>query len=298
MVADIPGVRSGKSEETAMNTTTNTTTNSIDKTPVAGSPRFRRTSISMTALAGAGMLLLAACGGSGDETSVADAAGTVPEGVLTTPGRAPAGADGFEQFAPIDEGTYTLESLGVPVTVTLEGDWWVQPNVLGHTVFSHPDSQRPADRDVVFLRPNTLSDPTQPGAGVDEQVPWELDDIEGWLDNVIDGIVVAGPEQTTIGGRDAVYFEVDIANTATCGPHDYCAGFVINTMDGNGISGWSFEYSFHQRVWWVDGGDHEPLVIIASVPSGLQAFVDDADQLLDSLEIGDPGPHPVADPGV
>jgi hypothetical protein len=267
-----------------MNTTTNTTTN----TPAP--LRFRRSAISKVALAGAGVLLLAACGGSGDDAAVVDAAGTIPEWLLD-------GADGFRQQAPVDPGTYELESLGIPVTVTLEGDWWVRPNELGHTVFSHPDSARPGDRDVVFLRPTSLADPTQPGGGVDEQVAWALDDIEGWLDNVIDGIVVAGPEQTQIGGRDAVYFEAEIADKATCGPHDYCAGFIINTMNETSISGWSFEYGFDQRVWWVDGGDHEPLVIIASVPSGIQNFVEDADRVLDSLVIGEPGPHPVPNPG-
>ena len=145
--------------------------------------------------------------------------------------------------------------------------------------------------------PDLLSDPTQPGGGVDEQVAWPLDDIEGWLDNVVDGIVVAGPEPTQIGGRDAVYFEAEITDEATCGTFDYCAGFVINTIDDQGISGWSFEYGYHQRVWWVDGGDQPPLVIIAGIPSGSQNFVEDADQVLDSLVIGEPGPHPVADPG-
>ena len=108
------------------------------------------------ALAGAGVLLLAACGGSGDDAAVVDAAGTIPEWLLD-------GADGFRQQAPVDPGTYELESLGIPVTVTLEGDWWVRPNELGHTVFSHPNSARPGDRDVVFLRPTSLADPTQPG---------------------------------------------------------------------------------------------------------------------------------------
>ena len=52
-------------------------------------------------------------------------------------------------------------------------------------------------------------------------------------------------------------------------------------------------------MWWVDGGDHEPLVIIASTHSSDSgvSFQGDADQLLATLAIGEPGPHPVSDPG-
>ena len=32
-------------------------------------------------------------------------------------------------------------------------------------------------------------------------------DIEGWLDNLVDGIVTSGPEETEIGGMPAIYFE-------------------------------------------------------------------------------------------
>jgi hypothetical protein len=147
------------------------------------------------------------------------------------------------------------------------------------------------------LRPTVLADPTQPGAPVDAQVDWPLDDIDGWLDNLVDGIVTEGSESTRIGGRDAVYFEVEITDDRVCGSSDYCAGFVINTFDDNSISGWAFEPGFHQRVWWVDGGDHEPLLIIAGTQSTDLSFQETADQLLSTLTIGDPQPHPVADPG-
>jgi hypothetical protein len=214
-------------------------------------------------------------------------------------GAAPVGVDGLAQYAAIEPGTYKLGSLGTPVTITIDGDWWVQPNIAGHTVFSHPDSSSTGDRDAVLLRPTFIADPTQPGAPVDEQVAWSLDDIDGWLDEVVDGIVTSEPEATQFGGRDAVYFEVEITNEDVCGTSGYCAGFIINTIDDDGISGWSFEPGFHQRVWWVDGGDHEPLVIIASTPSddsGL-SFQSDADQLLGTIQIGDPQPHPVPNPG-
>ncbi len=207
----------------------------------------------------------------------------------------PPGVDGFAQDALLAPGTYEVSALGTPFTITIAGDWFVQVNEPGHTVFSHPEAERMGDRDVVFLRPTLLADPTNPGASLDRQVWWPLDDIEGWLDKLVDGIVAAGPEQTEIGGRPAVYFEVEITNEDVCGTFGYCAGFIINTFyDVGGISGQSFERGFRHRVWWVDGGDEPPLVIIASTRSGDRSFEARADELLGSLVIGEPGPHPLA----
>ena len=55
-------------------------------------------------------------------------------------------------------------------------------------------------------------------------------------------------------------------------------------------------HALSDRPLWVDGGDQSPLVIIAGAPSGIEGFRDTADQLLDSLVIGEPGPHPDPDP--
>jgi hypothetical protein len=208
----------------------------------------------------------------------------------------PPGVDGFAQDALLAPGTYEVSALGTPFTITIADDWFVEVNEPGHTVFSHPETERMGDRDVVFLRPTLLADPTNPGASVDRQVWWPLDDIEGWLDSLVDGIVAAGPEHTEIGGRPAVYFEVEITDDDVCGTFGYCAGFIINTFyDVGGISGLSFERGFRHRVWWVDGGDQPPVVIIASTPSGDRSFEARADELLGSLVIGKPGPHPLGE---
>jgi hypothetical protein len=136
-------------------------------------------------------------------------------------------------------------------------------------------------------------DPTKSEADVSEQAPWPLDDIEGWAENIVDGIVTAGPERTQIGGRDAVYFEVEIASRDVCRSDDFCIGFVISTIDEfGGISGWAFELGFHHRIWWVDGGDEPPVLIIAATASADRSFQVQADELLDALVIGDPQPHP------
>ncbi len=200
------------------------------------------------------------------------------------------GVDGLG--GPIEPGTIEITALGTPLTLTFDDGWMSPLNVLGHTIVGGQDSDVVGD--VTFLRPHLLTDPTQPGAAVGAQVPWPLDDIEGWLDNLIDGIVTGGPEQVQIGGRDAVYFEAEITDRDVCGDFGYCAGFLVNTIDEQGnISGWAFQPTVHQQVWWVDQGDEPPLVIIVTTPSGRPDFENRAAELLDTLVIGEPAPHPI-----
>lgn len=112
---------------------------------------------------------------------------------------------------------------------------------------------------------------------------------------MVDGVISSEPTRTEIGGREAVYFEAEIADDFTCGP-SYCAGFLVNTITPEyGLSGWSFEPGFHQRIWVVDGAGEPPLVIVASTPSGDRSFQADADGLIDRLVIGEPQPHPAPD---
>ena len=103
-----------------------------------------------------------------------------------------------------------------------------------------------------------------------------------------------GPEEIEVGGRSAVYFEAEVTDPDVCGPLQHCAGFVINTFLGpSQVSAWSFEPGVHHRVWWIDGGDHPPLVIIAANLAGNQDFGAPVDALLEGLVIGEFGPHPV-----
>lgn len=57
------------------------------------------------------------------------------------------------------------------------------------------------------------------------------------------------------------------------------------------------ELGVHQRIWWIDGGAEAPLVIIAGTPGNDRSYQTKADELLDSLVIGEPQAHPDADDG-
>ncbi len=204
----------------------------------------------------------------------------------------PRGVDGFDLRVPIPPGTYELHALGTPFTLTIPEDWSMADNIPGATGFIEPLSGR---GELWFFRPTLLADPAQPQADVGDQTWWPLDDIDGWLSNLIDDIVTTGPERTEIGGRSAVYFEAEPANSV-CGGLPHCAGFVINTFLGpSAVSAWSFEPGSVDRVWWVDGGDEAPFVIIASALADDLEFQNRTDELLASLEIGEPLPHPAVD---
>jgi hypothetical protein len=92
----------------------------------------------------------------------------------------------------------------------------------------------------------------------------------------------------------AWYFETEVTDPEVCGPFSHCVGFIINAFLGPSyVSAWSFTPGFHHRIWWVDGGDQPPLAIIAGTSSDDRSGQVQADALLDSLVIGEPGPHPV-----
>lgn len=209
----------------------------------------------------------------------------------------PTGVDGFELNTQVLAGTYELEALGTPFSLTLDSGWTIVQNIPGAVGFTPTGAGSAGllSDQVWFFRPTILGDPSQPGADVGDMVFWPLDDIEGWLDALIDGIVSGGPETTRFGGQPALYFEADVEEKV-CGPFSHCAGFVINTFLGpSQVSAWAFEPGAQDRVWWVDGGEHEPFVVIVRGQPGDTDFREWADVLLDSLRIGEHLPHPAGD---
>lgn len=195
------------------------------------------------------------------ETTAADDSG----GILTL------------QFAPIPEGMWRVESLGTAFDVDIEGDWWIQPNGQGWAVFTHPDSVGPGERDVVFIRPTALTDPTDPGAPEGED--WAVDDIEGWLAAIIDGVVVSAPADTEVGGAEGIVFEVETDSTA---------GFVTSPGGDK-----AFDPGFHYTVYWLDQGEHEPIAIVVGARTGDFAdWIPTADSLLANVTFDEPAPYP------
>ena len=170
--------------------------------------------------------------------------------------------------------------------------WWVQPNSFGHFVLTDEASQGPGDRDIVMIRPSNLSDPDQPGAPVEEQAgDWPLADIDGWLAALIPGVVDGEPVATTIGGLDAVQFDVSITDEVECG-REVCVGFATNRL----VNSLWFDRGTGYRVWWIDGGDESPIAIDIG-DGGDPEFIERAQAVLDTVTFESVGPNPIPSEG-
>ena len=190
---------------------------------------------------------------------------------------------------PLEANTYRVDTLGTAFSITIPDDWWVQENRAGVTMFTHPESsQSRGDRDVVFVRPTQTAYPLDPSRGVTDM--GRTFEIERWLDDLVDGLIVSGPSGTRLGGEDAIYFDVRISPEVGCVPSpDFCVIFAMS----RGIDGVVFRKGIDYRVWWVDGGEFEPVAVV--VGAGLQGeeFFEEANVILDTLAFGEWAPHPV-----
>lgn len=269
-------------------------------------------------------LIAAACSSSDTETTAeaVDAATTVPEPDETTttateaadeetvdaevdseteeadepsepavPATFAADADLLDgQFMPLEPGTYRVDTVGTPFSFTAEEQLWIQPNDAAHFVLSHPSSRGPDDRDLVFYRVSDLADPAAPNATPEEQEgKWARDDIEGWLDSVIDEVEVSNRTEVALGDRTALRFDVELANGTECSPDGFCVGFATNRL----LNGISFSHNFTYRIWWIDQGAESPLVVSAATNRPTGGWFDTAEAVMATVAFGDTAPNPI-----
>lgn len=196
------------------------------------------------------------------------------------------------EFAPVPAGRYRIETIGAPFLIEIPDGWFVQPNSSGHFVITDPSSQGPGDRDIVMIRPSNLADPDDPAAPREEQDgDWPVDDIGGWLDALVPGIVDGEPVDTAIGGLDAVQFDVAIPDEFECGD-DFCAGFATNRL----VNSMWFDRGTGYRVWWIDGGEESPIAINIGDGSNPE-FTARAEAVLETLTFESVGPNPIPSEG-
>ena len=121
-----------------------------------------------------------------------------------------------------------------------------------------------------------------------EQEGWDLNDIDGWLDNVPETISITNRRPSTIGGRDATSFDLTVTSDFTCGP-DFCAGFVANGER----AGLAFEPNIDYRVFWITEQVGGPIAVIVGAGAIGPSWFDDAAPVLASVGFGPSGPHPI-----
>ncbi len=210
-----------------------------------------------------------------------------------TPTVAPVGLDPaaellVAQEVTIDAGSYRVETLGTPFTLTLGQRWAVQPNRDGRFVISDPRATAPGQNDLIFLRASQLIDPTNPRAPATERGEgWPVHDIGGWIDAVIPEIQVTNVEDTTVGGSQAITFDVEVADELGC-VTGACIEFATNTR-----SDAFFGPDALYRVWWISQGDLDPIIVVASALQPPDEYLALVDAVIASLAIGDPAPNPV-----
>lgn len=192
------------------------------------------------------------------------------------------------EYDSVPPGHYRVETIGAAFTISFDEEWWVQPNSDAQVVLTAPDSYDEGDRDLVMIRPSHLADPDRPGAPIEEQTgAWPIDDIEGWVEALIPGVVSCKPVQTTFGGLDAVMFDVAITDDVECGDN-YCVGFATNRA----VNGTGFFRRIGQRVWWIDGGDHSPIAVIVG-DGGDATFTEHAQEVIDTIVFESIDPNPI-----
>ena len=196
---------------------------------------------------------------------------TAPTGELLVEARGDLAA-----FTPFGTGTYTMIELGTPVTFTVEGAWWTRPVDKGVFVISTPESSEPADHDITFARPTGLIDPATNEPSIDGS------DLQRWLDLAPDTVSIGEPSPTSVGGLDAVVFDVVVSDDAGCGFDDLtgCVSFVaVGPIEG------FFKVGFLYRVHWIEHLDG-PIVVVSATTVSDPAWLDTAREVIETIEFG------------
>ena len=101
-----------------------------------------------------------------------------------------------------------------------------------------------------------------------------------WLDNLSSGVGVSDRVDTTLGGRPSVQFDIQLTNDVNWG--DAGVGFVT-TRHGDQVT---FAQGRDYRVWWIDGDVGEAMAVIVSAATTEHSFLEQAEELLDTLAFG------------
>ena len=164
----------------------------------------------------------------------------------------------------------------------------MQPNEPGFFVLSDPASSGPDDRDIVFVRATGLPDPSATNVNSQDRPEWPLDDIDGWLDNLAEGITITDRQNVKLGDRSAVRFDLRVEDEFECRP-EFCMVFVLASGESGGKA---LNPGVDFRIHWINEGD-SPIVVITG--SGLEGapFFERAEAVMATLAFGDQQPHPI-----
>lgn len=194
---------------------------------------------------------------------------------------------------PIESGPYlsTSTAFGVPFSFTLEEvdgrvPWVELRRSPWEVGLIHPESSEIGDRELVFMVAHRLSDPETL-----REPTWPVGDIDGWLEALGPEVLVAGPTEISVAGREAVRFTM-----SALAPCDTVEGDVMNlpcdtvAFSAEGTGGQLFLESTlaEYEVWWVPGvdGDLAFVAFAAAYPSNWDRWRPTVEAVVESLGIG------------
>lgn len=184
-----------------------------------------------------------------------------------------------------EAGTYQIDTLGTRFTFTVEETRGLLVNENDVVLITDFLSRNADDRTIVFRRTPLLPDPAAPTDVFDRRTGWPADDLLGWLEAASDNVAATGPMSTTIGGRDALFVELDFP----CRGANCVANLPIEVPELP-----MFTPGSRYRLWVVDQGDEDPIVVMVAIDDeGETAWLDEADEILATVEFGEVEPNPV-----
>ena len=251
------------------------------------------------------MLVLAACG-IGDDANADSSANPVPTPSDTAPANAEPEQDNatvaeFVADAPLVVGefaslsleldsTWRVDTLQTPFTFSVTDELAVFANEDSYFVVASPTATEPSDRSLQFIRPTRLSDPTDPNFDLTPTRGWDLQDVDGWLDAMPAGLAITGRTETSVGGLPALRYDATVTEDARdCFTNQPCATF-------GEASPWSAiiaKRAFHYRVWAVDLGEVEPVIIVAGYQEADSDWLDIAERVVDTVAFGEVEPNAI-----
>lgn len=189
-----------------------------------------------------------------------------------------------EPFSPLDPGRYELLNFGIPVSVEVPEDWFVQPNFPGVIVLTKAGSIGPGDRDIVWINDIRELAPIA-GGPVRAGDPLPLDDIEAILADPPNGMAIDSVERFDLvaangDAQPVVSFNVSVDTASPCSPADPCDyalitsyGFVKQLLSTSA-----------QRVWFFPEHPTGPAAAVAQTQLNSD-FLGEAEAVMATLEL-------------
>ena len=176
-----------------------------------------------------------------------------------------------------DAGTFRIDTLGTGFTLTVEETRGLLVNENDIVLITDLTSRNADDRTITFRRMSLLPDPAAPTADFDRSTGWPANDLVGWLELLGDDVNANSATDTTLGGRDATFVELEFPCTGV----NCAANLPRETPDLP-----MFTPGSRYRLWVVDQGQEDPIVVVVAIDDDEAGWFDEADGILATLEFG------------